>query len=247
MTSLSTSGLRSGYNGVDAVRGVDVDVRAGEVITIIGSNGAGKSTLLKTLVGLVPASEGQVLMDGRDITALRTEDRVRAGLVLVPEGRHVFPGLSVQENLMLGAYPRRRQSDRREDMDRIHALFPVLKERERQAAGTLSGGQQQMLAIGRGLMSRPAIMLLDEPSLGLSPQATEEVADRLIELSRVGTTMVLVEQNAQMAFAVAHRGFVLERGTVVSSGTVDQLRHDPKVQQAYLGQVQQSLTTERTP
>lgn len=245
MTSLSTVDLRSGYNGVDAVRGVDVNVQAGEVVTIIGSNGAGKSTFLKTLVGLVRPTGGQITMQDQEITRMPTESRVRAGLVLVPEGRHVFPGLTVHENLLLGAYHRRRDASRKDDLERVHGLFPVLAERAKQAAGTLSGGQQQMLAIGRGLMSRPAIMLLDEPSLGLSPQATEEVADRLAELSRLGTTMVLVEQNAEMAFAIAHRGYVFERGSVVAAGPVSELRDDPRVQEAYLGRNHSADPTER--
>lgn len=239
MQALRTQSLSSGYNGVSAVRSVAVDVSVGEVVTIIGSNGAGKTTFLKTLVGLVAPTEGSIDMGGKDITQLTTEARVREGLILVPEGRHVFPGLTVRENLVLGGFHRRRQRDGGDDLQRILDLFPVLAERSKQAAGTLSGGQQQMLAIGRGLMARPKILLLDEPSLGLSPQATEEVANRLIELSEVGTTMVLVEQNAEMAFAVAERGYVLERGQVVAQGPVENLRTDPKVQEAYLGRRQE--------
>lgn len=235
MQALSTENLSSGYNGVAAVRSVDVDVAVGEVVTVIGSNGAGKTTLLKTLVGLVSPTSGSVRLDGNDVNQLKTEARVRAGLVLVPEGRHVFPGLTVRENLLLGAYHLGRTGRGAEEMDKILQLFPILAERSKQAAGTLSGGQQQMLAIGRGLIAQPKVLLLDEPSLGLSPQATEEVALRLIELSDVGITMVLVEQNAEMAFAVAQRGYVLERGRVVATGAVESLRHDPKLQEAYLG------------
>lgn len=245
MTALRTESVTSGYDGVTAVRGVDIRIDAGEVVTIIGSNGAGKTTLLKTLVGLVTPSSGSVWLGDVDVTRLSTEARVRAGLVLVPEGRHVFPGLSVRENLVLGAYHRRRAKDREGDLEKVLELFPILAERAKQAAGTLSGGQQQMLAIGRGLMARPSVLLLDEPSLGLSPQATEEVANRLIELSEIGTTMILVEQNAEMAFAVAERGYVLERGSVVTEGDVAALRTDPKVQEAYLGRRAEQDTRER--
>ncbi|MFC5993630.1 ABC transporter ATP-binding protein [Pseudonocardia hispaniensis] len=235
MTELIATDIRSGYGGIEAVRGVSLTVQPGEVVTIIGSNGAGKSTLLKTLVGLVPAMEGRISIGGRDLTNLSVEDRVRAGLVLVPEGRHVFNGLTVKENLLLGAYHRRRAFDRKGEIAKVYEVFPILAERENQPAGTLSGGQQQMLAIGRGLMSDPKIMLLDEPSLGLSPQATEQVAERLATVSRGGTTMIVVEQNAEMAFALADRGYVLVRGQVVAAASVAELRLDPRVHEAYLG------------
>jgi branched-chain amino acid transport system ATP-binding protein len=232
---LQVSGLVAGYGQVEALHGVDLQVAAGEAVTIIGANGAGKTTLLKTVAGLIRPTSGRIFLEGKDVTGWTAERRTRAGLALVPEGRQVFPGLSVRDHLLLGAYGRRRQAGIRADMDRMHALFPILAERAQQPAGTLSGGQQQLLAIARGLMSRPQVLLLDEPSLGLAPLAVAEVVARLVELATGGATLVLVEQNASAAFKVASRGYVLDRGEVVAADAIESLRTDPRVQAAYLG------------
>ncbi|MGV9284593.1 ABC transporter ATP-binding protein [Streptomyces sp. NPDC003730] len=229
---LRATGLVSGYGRIEALHGVDVSVDAGQAVTVIGPNGAGKSTLLRTLAGLSRLWRGTVEFDGMDITRWPAEQRARAGLVLVPEGRHVFAGLTVEENLRLGGYAADRAAA---GLDTVYDLFPALVARRRQPAGTLSGGEQQMVAIGRGLMSRPRLLLLDEPSLGLAPQAVRLVTDALVQLARRGTTLVLVEQSAGVAFRVAQRGHLMERGGLVASGPVGQLRQDPRVVRAYLG------------
>lgn len=230
---LEVTGLRAGYGRIEALHGVDLRVAAGEAVCTIGSNGAGKTTLLKTIAGLVPARSGRVLLEGEDITRWTTERRAKAGLVLVPEGRQVFAGLTVRENLELGAYGRSRGAAA--ELARVFELFPVLLDRAKQVAGTLSGGQQQQLAIGRALMGRPRVLLLDEPSLGLAPLAVREVTGKLVSLAAGGTTLVLVEQNAAAAFRVAERGYVLDRGDVLLDASTAQLREDPRVQAAYLG------------
>jgi len=229
--------LVAGYGHVEALHGVGLHVDEGEAVTVIGANGAGKTTLLKTIAGLVGPWRGRIVLAGDDVTRWPAERRARAGLALVPEGRQVFPELSVRDNLLLGAYGRRRRAGIRDDLDRMHALFPILAERAKQVAGTLSGGQQQMLAIGRALMSRPTVLLLDEPSLGLAPLAVREVVDKLVELAAAGSTLVLVEQNAAAAFRVASRGYVLDRGAVVAEDVIARLRDDPRVHAAYLGTV----------
>lgn len=235
MSLLEVTDLRAGYGRIEALHGVDLHVDTGEAVTIIGSNGAGKTTLLKTIAGHIRASAGRVVLAGEDITTWSPERRTRAGTGLVAEGRQVFPGLPVIDHLLLGAYTRRRAPDIRSDVDHILDLFPILRERSKQLAGTLSGGQQQLMVIGRALMSRPKVLLLDEPSLGLAPLAVKEVVDKLVELVGEGTTLLLVEQNAKAAFRVAERGYVLHRGEVLVEDSVDALSRDPRVQEAYLG------------
>jgi len=233
---LAVRGLVVGYGRIEVLHGVDLEVCEGKAVTVVGANGAGKSTLLRAIAGLLPARAGRVELLGRDVSGWPAERRARAGMALVPEGRQVFAGLSVRDNLLLGAYGRR--ADRASALDtlaQVQRLFPMLAERAGQAAGTLSGGQQQMLAIGRALMGRPAMLLLDEPSLGLAPGAVREVVVKLRELAALGTTIVLVEQNAAAAFKVAERGYVLERGRLLHSGTTAQLSADPRVRRAYLG------------
>lgn len=235
---LTADGLVAGYGEIEALHGVSLAVCAGEAVSVIGSNGAGKTTLLRVLAGLLRPRQGRVVLRNDDVTSWPAERRARLGLALVPEGRQVFHGLSVRDNLLLGAYGRRRRGDVDADLDMVTVLFPGLAERFSQLGGTLSGGQQQMLAIGRALMSRPAVLLLDEPSLGLAPLAVREVVAKLIELVHRGTTLVLVEQNAAAAFRVTHRGYVLDRGEITIEGSVDGLRADPRVRTAYLGLVE---------
>lgn len=236
MTSLlEVTDLRSGYGPIEALHGVSLHVDTGEAVTIIGSNGAGKTTLLKTIGGHVRPIAGRVVLAGDDITTWSPERRTRAGIGLVPEGRQVFAGLPVIDHLWLGAYTRRRDAQVRSDIDRMMELFPILKERSKQLAGTLSGGQQQQMVIARALMSRPKVLLLDEPSLGLAPLAVREVVSTLVRLVSEGTTVLLVEQNAHAAFQVAQRGYVLSRGEVVVEDNVTDLQADPRVREAYLG------------
>jgi branched-chain amino acid transport system ATP-binding protein len=226
--------VTSGYGRIRALHGVDLEIRSGEAVTLIGPNGAGKTTLLRTLAGLNPAWSGTVEFLGRDVTRWSAERRNRAGLALVPEGRRIFAGLTVEENLRLGGYARGR-GDAGTTLAGVYDLFPVLAGRRAQHGGTLSGGEQQMLAVGRALMGRPRLLLLDEPSLGLAPLAVADVADALTELSGRGTTLALVEQNAGLAFRVAARGYLLDRGEVVTQAPVAELREDPRVHAAYLG------------
>ncbi|WP_018347940.1 ABC transporter ATP-binding protein [Longispora albida] len=235
MTVLEVEGLVAGYDRIEALHGVSLTVGEGEAVTLIGSNGAGKTTLLKSIAGLITPWSGSVRWHGKDVTRRAAEKRSRDGLVLVPEGRKVFAGLTVEENLTLGGY-HRKPADRNKTRSEVYDLFPRLRERRTQAAGTMSGGEQQMLAIGRALMAQPSVVLLDEPSLGLAPKAVTEVTTVLCELVRRGSTLVLVEQNAHAAFKVAHRGYLLDRGTVAVSGPVDELRADPRVRTAYLGE-----------
>jgi len=235
MALLEVSDIHAGYGRIRALRGVDVEVDEGEAVTIIGANGAGKSTLMRALAGLLPPAAGSVALDGRAVTGRPAVAMVRAGLSLVPEGRQVFAALSVRDNLLLGGYRRRRDKAIPGDLDEVLALFPALADRQGQLAGTLSGGEQQMLAIGRGLMSRPRVLLLDEPSLGLAPLAVAEVVTQLIGLRDRGTTILLVEQNARAAMRVATRGYVLAHGRVLLAGTTDELLADPAVKAAYLG------------
>jgi branched-chain amino acid transport system ATP-binding protein len=231
---LQIDGLASGYGRVEVLRGIDLEVRAGETVALLGSNGAGKSTLNNTVSGLVSAWRGTVRFDGRDITRAHSREVVQAGLIQVPEGRRVFPNLSVLENLELGAYARARES-RSENVERVYATFPRLAERREQAAGTLSGGEQQMLAIGRGLMAEPRLLILDEPSLGLSPLLVEELFALIARLHAQGLAILVVEQNVAQSLAIASRAYVMENGTIRFNGTPAELLATDELRQAYLG------------
>ena len=236
MSLLEVRGLAVHYGGIRAVRDVGLAVGEGETVCIIGANGAGKSTTLRALAGLAPAAHGTVAWRGTDITALPAHRRVRLGLALVPEGRGVFPRMSVAENLLMGAYARTDHAAAAKEIDQVFVLFPRLAERRSQIAGTLSGGEQQMLAVGRALMSRPQLLLLDEPSMGLSPLMVEKIFETLRAIAAQGVTLLLVEQNANLALQVSDRGYVLENGAVALHGPARDLLADPRVRVAYLGQ-----------
>ncbi len=224
------------YGGIQAVKGIDVVVRKGELVCLIGANGAGKTTTLKGICGLLPLKSGHVRYDGRDVTGMRSFRLVRRGLVMVPEGRGMFGALTIEENLAMGAYIRDDRAAIRDDVERVFTLFPRLKERRRQTAGTLSGGEQQMLAMGRALMSRPRLLLLDEPSMGLAPLMVHKVFETIIAVSGEGVTILLIEQNAKLALEVSHRGYVMESGEITLDGEAAALLHNPKVRSAYLGE-----------
>jgi len=237
MALLRLDSVVSGYGQILAVKGITLEVAEGEIVALIGSNGAGKSTTLRTISGLVRRRSGSINFDDRDIAHMQPHDIVSAGVSLVPEGRGIFHRLSVLENLEMGAYRRGGRVDLREDLDRVFTLFPRLKKRARQSGGTLSGGEQQMLAIGRALMASPRLLLLDEPSMGLSPILTQAIFATIRDINtRLKTTILLVEQNAYMALAVASRGYVLESGQIVLHAPSEQLREDPQVRRAYLGE-----------
>jgi branched-chain amino acid transport system ATP-binding protein len=238
---LTLKSVQAGYGRLPVLKGISVHVRQGEVVTLIGGNGAGKTTTLRTISGLLPPRKGAIDFAGHDLTRLPPERIVTLGLALVPEGRRVFRTLSVTANLELGAYHRRDKSEVRRDLEEIRARFPILKERAHQAAGTLSGGEQQILAIGRALMARPRLLMLDEPSMGLAPRMVTQVYQILAELKAQGTTILLVEQNARAALKVADRGYVLETGRIILDGTAADLRDDPEVQRAYLGKGYQEV------
>ena len=231
---LTVRGLDVYYGAVHALKGVDLEVRAGEIVTLIGANGAGKSTLLRTISGLVRPRGGTMTFDGRDLSRIPPHDIVVAGISHAPEGRAVFANLTVEDNLTLGAY-RRHDPQVGADMEKMYALFPRLSERKKQPAGTMSGGEQQMLAIARALMSRPRLLLLDEPSLGLAPLLVADIFRTIVEINREGTTILLVEQNANQALKVAHRGYVLETGKVALADDAANLLANPAVKEAYLG------------
>lgn len=233
---LSVRGLQVRYGGIHAVRDISLEIAAGEIVTLIGANGAGKSSTLRALSGLLRPSAGSIIFDGRDITRLPADAIVRAGISHVPEGRRIFATLTVRENLELGAYTLKSPAEVRSAMDRVLGRFPRLAERMKQYGGTLSGGEQQMLAIGRGLMARPRLLLLDEPSLGLAPFLVQEIFSIIREINAEGTTILLVEQNAHMALGVAHRGYVLETGTLVLSDDAAKLLQNEAVKKAYLGE-----------
>lgn len=230
---LEVRDLSVSYGGIRAVKGISFDVPEGEVVTLIGANGAGKSSTLRSIVGLEKAAGGSIVFDGRELTQLGTEQLVTEGITLVPEGRRVFPNLSVLENLKIGAYQRKDSLDT--DIEWVYGLFPRLKERSWQMAGTLSGGEQQMLAIGRALMSRPKLIMMDEPSLGLAPIVVQGVFDIIKEINKQGVTILLVEQNANMALKAAHRAYVMETGKITLSGTGKELAENEDVKAAYLG------------
>lgn len=232
---LTLKSLQAGYGRLTVLKGISLHVRPGEVVTLIGGNGAGKSTALRAISGLLPPFKGKVEFDGADLTRLPPEHIVTLGLALVPEGRRVFASLSVTANLELGAFHRRDQKQARRDLAAIQERFPILKERAPQAAGTLSGGEQQILAICRALMSRPRLLMLDEPSMGLAPRMVNQVYQILRELKEEGTTLLLIEQNARAALKLADRGYVLETGRIILDGAAAELREDPEVQRAYLG------------
>jgi branched-chain amino acid transport system ATP-binding protein len=235
-TLLELSKLRVAYGGIQAVKGIDLVVRQGELVCLIGANGAGKTTTLKGITGLQPVSSGQILYDGQDITGRPAFQLVRMGLSMVPEGRGVFGALTIEENLAMGAYSRRDRNSVRQDVERVFGLFPRLKERQRQTAGTLSGGEQQMLAMGRAIMSRPKLLLLDEPSMGLAPLMVQKVFETVLAIADEGVTILLIEQNAKLALEVSHRGYVMESGAITLSGEARDLLSDPKVRAAYLGE-----------
>ncbi|WP_328467216.1 ABC transporter ATP-binding protein [Actinoplanes sp. NBC_00393] len=223
------------YGRIQALHGISLNVAEGEIVALIGANGAGKTTTMKAISGLRPVAKGTVRFDGQDITKMRADLRVIRGVSQSPEGRGVFPGMTVRENLEMGAYTRKNRSEINQDMERAFTLFPRLKEREKQVGGTLSGGEQQMLAVGRALMSRPKLLLLDEPSMGLAPMLIQQIFDIIVEINQQGTTVLLVEQNAQQALSRAHRAYVLETGRIVKEGSGQELLHDPAVKDAYLG------------
>jgi len=223
------------YGRIHALKGISLKVEAGEIVSLIGANGAGKTTLLRAISGLVPAREGSISFEGKALARLKAEEIVRLGISHVPEGRRIFANMSVRENLNLGAYLRRDPKEVTESFERVFTLFPRLKERLQQKAGTLSGGEQQMLAIGRALMARPRLLLLDEPSLGLAPLLVRQIFAILKDINEQGTTLLLVEQNAHMALSIAHRGYVLETGRIVLADTAERLRASEEVQAAYLG------------
>ena len=235
MSLLSLADLHVHYGAIHALKGVSIAVDEGTIVTLVGANGAGKSTTLRAISGLVPASGGDIRFRGKSLLGMKAHEIVRAGISHVPEGRIVFANLTVLENLDLGAYLRRDRAGIAEDMKKIFRLFPRLEERRRQAAGTLSGGEQQMLAIGRALMARPTVLLMDEPSLGLAPILVREIFSVIREIRAAGTTIVLVEQNARMALATADQGYVLETGSVRMSDRASVLLESPFVQAAYLG------------
>ena len=227
--------LKVNYGGIEALKGVSFDVKEGEIVTLIGANGAGKSTTLRAIMSVVNPTSGTISYEGKDITHAATHDIVQRGIVLVPEGRRVFPNLTVLENLRIGAYLREDKDAIEHDIEHVYSLFPRLNERHWQQAGTLSGGEQQMLAVGRALMSRPKLMMLDEPSLGLAPLVVPDIFSIIRAINRQGVTVLLVEQNANMALKIADLAYVLETGTITMSGTGAELLADSRVKEAYLG------------
>jgi branched-chain amino acid transport system ATP-binding protein len=233
---LEIKDLRVHYGKIEAIKGVSVVVNQGEIVTLIGANGAGKTTILKTISGLRPVSSGSINFDGQDINKVPAHERVDLGISQVPEGRGIFPGMTVLENLEMGKFNRKdRKNEMQEDLDRIYTLFPRLKERTAQAGGTLSGGEQQMLAMGRALMARPKVLLLDEPSMGLAPQMIANIFRIITEINKQGVTILLVEQNAQQALQRANRAYILETGSVTKEAAASDLLNDPAVREAYLG------------
>jgi branched-chain amino acid transport system ATP-binding protein len=238
MTLLELRGLKVAYGGIKAVKGIDLSVAAGELVCLIGTNGAGKTTTLKAIAGLLPVAADAIRYEGAPIGGTRAFELVRRGLALVPEGRGVFGQLTAEENLAMGAYVRSDAAAVRRDLERVFNLFPRLAERRAQSAGTLSGGEQQMLAIGRALMSRPKLLLLDEPSMGLAPLMVQKIFETIRSVAKEGVTILLVEQNAKLALEVSGRGYVMETGLITLSGPARELLVDPKVRAAYLGEAE---------
>ena len=235
-TLLKVTGLKVAYGGIKAVKGVDFEVKEGELVTLIGSNGAGKTTTMKAITGTLPAADGDIEYLGKSIKGKGSWDLVREGLAMVPEGRGVFTRMTITENLQMGAYIRNDKSEIAADIEMVFGIFPRLKERKDQLAGTMSGGEQQMLAMGRALMSRPKVLLLDEPSMGLSPIMVDKIFEVVRDVSARGVTILLVEQNASRALGIADRGYVMESGTVTMNGPAKELLNDPRVRAAYLGE-----------
>ncbi|HYD75450.1 ABC transporter ATP-binding protein [Ramlibacter sp.] len=233
---LKVSGLKVAYGGIQAVKGVDFEVRQGELVTLIGSNGAGKTTTMKAITGLQPISDGDIEYQGQSVRGRGPWDLVKQGLAMVPEGRGVFMRMTITENLMMGAHIRNDKAGIASDIDKVFTIFPRLKERKDQLAGTMSGGEQQMLAMGRALMSRPSLLLLDEPSMGLSPIMVDKIFEVVREVYAQGVTMLLVEQNASRALQTADRAYVMESGIITMSGNAREMLSDPKVRAAYLGE-----------
>lgn len=230
---LKIENLKVNYGGIEAVKGISFEIKQGEIVTLIGANGAGKSTTLRTISSLVKQSSGTINFLGTDITDMPAHQVVKSGITLCPEGRHIFPDMTVLENIKIGAYLRNDNLDK--DIEKVYKLFPILKERNWQLAGTLSGGEQQMLAVARGLMSNPKLMMLDEPSLGLAPLVVKDIFNVITEINKTGVTILLVEQNANMALKIADRAYVLETGRITMQGTGQELIEDEKVKEAYLG------------
>lgn len=232
---LELKGVVSGYGNITALKSIDLSVPEGKIVSLIGANGAGKSTTMRTIMGLVKAREGSISLLGQDLTKLKTHEIVKAGISLVPEGRQILQDMTVYENLEMGAYIRKDKAGIEEDIKKVFKRFPILDERSYQLGGTLSGGQQQMLAIGRALMARPKLLLLDEPSMGLAPLVVNEIFEVIKEISQEGTTVLVVEQNVRQALKIADYAYVLETGKMVLDGSAEDVRHDPRVMEAYLG------------
>ena len=237
MTLLEVENIHSYYGHIHALRGVSLTVEEGEIVTLIGSNGAGKTTTLRSIHGILPPREGRIVFRGEEIQGVPAHSMIEKGISQSPEGRKIFHRMTVLENLEMGAYHRKVRTETEDDMTRVFDLFPRLKERVKQEAGTMSGGEQQMLAIGRSLMGRPKLLLLDEPSMGLAPVLVERIFQVIEEINKQGTTILLVEQNANVALEIATRGYVLETGTIVNAAPAEKLREDPKVREAYLGEI----------
>jgi branched-chain amino acid transport system ATP-binding protein len=232
---LEVKDLNVHFGVIHALKGLNFTVNDGEIVTLIGANGAGKTTTLRTISALKKPTSGSIIIDGKDITATSAQDRVKMGISHAPEGRRVFPSMTVLENLELGAYLRRDKGEINKDLQKVYMHFPILSDRKKQLAGTLSGGEQQMLAIGRALMSRPKILFLDEPSMGLAPLLVQEIFRIITDINKAGTTILLVEQNANMALQIAHHGYVIETGSIVLSGTGSELIKSEDIKKAYLG------------
>ncbi len=235
MSILTINNIHTYYGNIHALKGISLNVEKGEIVTLIGGNGAGKTTTLKTICGLLQPREGNILLNGEDLAKFRAHEIVYKGVAMVPEGRGIFTRLTVKENLEMGAFSLSNKEQENKNMERVFSLFPRLKERRSQVAGTLSGGEQQMLATGRALMASPSILLMDEPSMGLAPVLVELIFDTIQQINREGVTILLVEQNALMSLGIAHRGYVLQTGEIVLSDNAENLRKDPTVQKAYLG------------
>ncbi len=235
MSILTIDNVHTFYGNIHALKGISINIEKGEIVTLIGGNGAGKTTTLRTICGLLQPRDGSITLNGENLLKYQAHEIVYKGISMVPEGRGVFARLTVMENLEMGAFSRNNKTEIKQNLERVFSLFPRLRERRTQVAGTLSGGEQQMLATGRGLMSNPSVMLMDEPSMGLAPVLVELIFDIIQQINKEGTTILLVEQNALMALSIAHRGYVLQTGEIVISDTAENLKKNPTVQKAYLG------------